>query len=187
MKPGRPLDKTIQVKILDAAAEILKTQGFSALTMDKVAKRSGVAKHSVYRRYSSPVEIAVALLQKLSSEKVSIPNTGSLASDLELIMKDVRSLFENTPFAPVLATLVSAAVIQPELARLARSYLTDRRKGMAVVVERAIDRGELPKSTEPLDFLELHLAPLYYRYLISGQTVNDGFINLIIGSLRQNS
>lgn len=178
---GRPRDHSIDTHILEATAEILGKRGYSGLTMDAVAMRAGISKHTLYRRYKSPAELTVGLLQHLANTTVKIPDTGSLEQDLTLILRGVRQLFQETPFGVVIPALVGASTDNPELANQARLLLRERRNLMMPVIERAFDRGELALPLiESRQLLEYALAPLYYRHIISGEPLTDEFITATV-------
>jgi TetR/AcrR family transcriptional regulator, repressor for uid operon len=49
----QPADDAISQRILDAALELAAASGFRHLTMDDVARRAGVGRMTVYRRFAS--------------------------------------------------------------------------------------------------------------------------------------
>lgn len=173
---GRPRDNSIDSHILDATVTILSQKGYSGLTMDAVATAAKISKHTLYRRYKSPAALTVGLLQHLAHTTIKIPDTGSFEQDLTLMLQDVRQLFQETPFGAVIPALIGASTGNSELASQARSLLKMRRSLMTPVVERAIERGEISKSTQPSHLLEYALSPLYYRHIISGEQLSDQFI-----------
>src|SRR4051812_49737104 len=59
---GRPPLPATEAKILAATREILAEGGVASLTMEGVAVRAGVAKTTVYRRYRSRDDLALAVL-----------------------------------------------------------------------------------------------------------------------------
>ena len=56
-KRGRPRDPTIDARVLAATAELLATEGFSAATVQEIARRAGVPSSAIYRRWPSRVEL----------------------------------------------------------------------------------------------------------------------------------
>lgn len=173
---GRPRNKQIDEQILSATARILAEKGYAGLKMDTVATVAKVSKHTLYLRYKSPAQLTVALLHQLASSTIKLADTGSLEKDLTQLLKDIRQLFLETPFGIVIPALIGASTGNPKMVKRARLYLEERRALMEPLVTRAIERGELPKSVRPREFIETCLAPIYYRYLISGDPINDKFI-----------
>ena len=50
---GRPRDPVVDQAILRAALELFVEHGIAGASIERIAKRAGVAKTSVYRRWSS--------------------------------------------------------------------------------------------------------------------------------------
>ena len=53
MAQGRPRDPLIDQAILRAALELFIEQGIAGATIEKIAQQAGVAKTSIYRRWTS--------------------------------------------------------------------------------------------------------------------------------------
>lgn len=60
--------------------------GYERLSMDAIAARAGVGKTTIYRRYGSKEELVADAIKNLR-EEIAIPNTGSLWSDLDLVIE----------------------------------------------------------------------------------------------------
>src|SRR3954470_15417771 len=76
LQPGVP--KAITEAVLAEWAE----HGYARLSMEGVAKRAGVGKSALYRRWPSKQEMAVAVISEFSVALAAIPDTGSLRGDL---------------------------------------------------------------------------------------------------------
>ncbi|MCH9020821.1 MAG: helix-turn-helix transcriptional regulator, partial [Proteobacteria bacterium] len=77
---GRPRDPEADRAILQATIELLAEIGFSAMSIEGVAARSGVAKTTIYRRFDSKLELVLnAMNRSLAIDE--IPDTGSLRGD----------------------------------------------------------------------------------------------------------
>ena len=58
--------------ILEATRELLIEQGVQGLTVEGVAARAGVAKTTIYRRYRSKHELALAVLFDMVQQAVAV-------------------------------------------------------------------------------------------------------------------
>ena len=61
-RPGRPRESSVDQRLHDAVLELLRTGGPGAVTVDRVAATSGVAKTSIYRRHAHRSELLTAVL-----------------------------------------------------------------------------------------------------------------------------
>ncbi|MBN7507571.1 TetR-like C-terminal domain-containing protein, partial [Mycobacteroides abscessus] len=47
-------------------------------------------------------------------------------------------------------------------------------------IARAVARGELPAGVDVAHVAEQLVAPLYYRVIVTGETVDDAFVDRIV-------
>lgn len=123
-------------------------RGFGRTTVDDVAARAGVGKATVYRRWTSKEDLAVAAMETLYSSEMPEPDTGSVESDLAESYRAVLT-FVNTPEgAAFLRTSIAESVRDNRIAQLYRAS-TERREQMSrTTFERAIERGEVRADTD---------------------------------------
>ena len=140
---GRPRDPGTDDRITRAAAELLLQRGFDRTTVDDVAARAGVGKATVYRRWPSKEDLAVAAMETLYSAEMPEPDTGSIRTDLATSYRAVLT-FVNTPNGEAfLRTSIAESVRDDRIAALHRSSTEQREQQTRVTFERAIRRGEV--------------------------------------------
>lgn len=140
---GRPRDPETDQRITGAAAELLLQRGFDRTTVDDVAARAGVGKATVYRRWPSKEDLAVAAMESLYSTEMPEPDTGSIRTDLAESYRLVL-MFVNTPNGEAfLRTSIAESVRDDRIAALHRSSTEQREQQTRVTFERAIARGEV--------------------------------------------
>lgn len=171
-KRRRPGGRAAEVvsAIYSATLEILEEGGYEGLELPEVAARAGVNKTTVYRRWPSKAELVrdIALLRM--TQDVPLPDTGALQGDLSALLFDIQATLES----PLISGLLQAAVIQGRdveaLKRMRIQFWTERFEVSGQLVERAIERGELPAGTSPRQVLELASSPLFFRSVVTGET-----------------
>jgi AcrR family transcriptional regulator len=140
---GRPRDPGTDDRITRAAAELLLQRGFDRTTVDDVAARAGVGKATVYRRWPSKEDLAVAAMETLYSAEMPEPDTGSIRTDLATGYRAVLT-FVNTPEGEAyLRTSIAESVRDGRIAALYRSSTERREQQSRTTFERAIARGEV--------------------------------------------
>lgn len=178
--PGRPRSVEADRAILDAALEELATHGFDGLTVDAVAARAGVSKATIYRRYPGKTDLVIAAATKLTAPAVSVPDTGSIRTDLTTMLGNFRQLMTGTTAGRVARMMIAELQRNPEVAATYREFITARRAGTIAVVRRAIRRGELREDTDVELLADLVVAPLFYRLFISGRPTGDVFLDAVV-------
>src|SRR3954466_5082278 len=116
---GRPLDPEIDDAIVRAAADHLLEHGIQRMTVPGVAAAAGVAKTTVYRRYQTPAQLALAAIGRLNAASPDSPDTGSTRDDLLVLLEGVRQRIDPT----VTATVLVEAQTHPELLDAAREQM----------------------------------------------------------------
>ncbi len=61
-KPGRPVDPHTAERILDAARQLVFSEGLQAVSMERVAQEAGVSKVTLYTRFANRNELLSALV-----------------------------------------------------------------------------------------------------------------------------
>jgi AcrR family transcriptional regulator len=111
--PGRPRSHDVDVSILKAAVELLASKGPEGLTINAVARRSGVARASIYLRYPSSDALMAATLRAAIGRE-PYPLSGDLEADLRRGAAQAQAILANPVFRAVLPEVVRGLLRQPE-------------------------------------------------------------------------
>ncbi len=163
-----------------ATIELLIVGGPSAVTMDAVAERIGTSKPVLYRRWEDSAALVRDAL--LTSARALIPavDTGSLRGDIRAVLTQWAASF-STPAAALYPVIVGIMAHDRVFAEGFRStVIAWRRAAMRDIFVRAAARGEID-ATLPIDLVsELGQAVLWHRLLITGDVVDDAFIDRVL-------
>lgn len=181
--PGRPRDPAVGDAILSATLDVLTRDGYGRLSVDGIAAQAGVSKATIYRRWASRQELIVAAAQHLSAT-VPVPDTGDIHADLTAIVDELVRLFGAPNTDRLVAALVCGMADDPQLATAFRDgFLSVRRDATRTVLERARDRGEIAEDLDVDTAIDLLASPLYYRLLITGGSIDEGFARQIVDAV----
>ncbi len=170
--PGR--GEKVRVAVLGAARDELRESGYAALSVENVARRAGVHKTTVYRRWADRESLIVDALSDEIGRQIPVPDTGSFEGDLRQLADSFARWAASASGEAVLAALLSDAVRIPELAEARSRIFQERLRRAGPVVVRAMERGEIPSGTDPGQVVRTLVAPLYLRLLITGEPLDDG-------------
>jgi AcrR family transcriptional regulator len=174
---GRPRSEKAHKAILDAAAELLLSRGPSAVSMDEVAERAGVSKATIYRWWPSKETLALdALYTEWAAVQPYPRDTGSLRGDLLALLRPWARLVRSRPYARVITALLTEVHTDPVFAAEYRQRLVEPRRDQArAIFRRAMERGEIPASTNIEIAVDLIYGPLWHRLLHGHAPLNDRF------------
>jgi AcrR family transcriptional regulator len=156
--------------VLQSAFAVLTQKGVEGFTIAEVAKTANVHETSIYRRWGHPTSLVLDACLHFAEHALAIPDTGSLRSDLVLLQERLVALLDS-PLGRALLTL--SVLRQPEAVAARRRYWQQRFDLARVILERAVSRGEFPREADPIVFLEVLIAPLYLRALVTAEPLND--------------
>ncbi|MEV4492583.1 TetR/AcrR family transcriptional regulator [Micromonospora coxensis] len=162
----RPGGRSAQVRrrVLDAVTALLVERGYDALTVDAVAERAGTHRTTVYRRWRDVGGLLADVLAEATGDDWRPPDTGSLDGDLTAINLQVHAALTDDP--PLTGALIAASFRSPPAAEALRVFWADRYDRCAVVVHRAVARGEAPAGTDARALLVAATAPVYHELLL---------------------
>ncbi len=94
-KTSRRRGAALEDAILDAAWDELAERGYSGLTLEGVAKRAGMSRPVLHRRWPTRIDLAAAAMARyVASNPVSVPDLGAVRDELVLLL---RQLSERVP------------------------------------------------------------------------------------------
>lgn len=166
--------------ITRAVLETLAEIGIGRLSMEAVAKRAGVGKSALYRRWSSKTAMVIAVLSDFSVELAATPDTGSLRDDIRETVEALRLWLDHPLFSRILPDLVAESGRNPELAELhTRMIGVPRRERAAEIFARARDRGEIAEGTDLELAMDLLAGPVYWRSAVRAQPVDAAYLDSV--------
>lgn len=171
-------------KILDATRELLGEEGFGSLTVEGVAARAGVAKTTIYRRYRSRNDLALAVLLEMVGDVSTRPYVADTGTEMTRLVDRTVELMSTSVMGRIMKGLVSEVAADPELAQVYRERVVSHRLAdVSALVEHGITRGELRADLDPEMVTDLLLGPIYYRFFLSGAAMGSGFGKRLVTTL----
>jgi AcrR family transcriptional regulator len=161
-------------RVLTTAFEILGQSGIGGFSVDEVARRSGVAKTTIYRHWASREALVLDAASRISAEQ-DVPDSGSLEGDLVAILVNLGHLLSTARWSSVVPSIVDVAERDPEFAAVHGTIQRGHAAPVRMVLERAVERGELSESTDVSTMVSGLVGPLYYRRWFSREPIDDGF------------
>ncbi|WP_432884409.1 TetR/AcrR family transcriptional regulator [Kribbella sp. CA-245084] len=165
-RASRPGGRTARVRseVLAAVEAELAEHGYDGLTIDAVAVRSGVHRTTVYRRWKTVAGLLVDLLRAGADDSWEPADTGSLEGDLIAVNREVHAALTARP--SVTQAVIAASFRTPEAAEALTQFWLDRYERTAIVVRRAVARGEIPAGVDAHQLLLTATGPLYHQLVL---------------------
>jgi AcrR family transcriptional regulator len=150
--------------VLEAAIAELSDLGAQNISVESIAERARVNKTTIYRRWPTPENLIRDALLRIASDGIVVPDTGSLRSDLSKLVDMLRVLLAS-PYTHALIRMHLGGTMHADLARLAMTIQRQKDEQMKTIFVRAIERGELPPSTD-VDLLYDTLVGAFFNLAV---------------------
>jgi AcrR family transcriptional regulator len=165
--------------VLGVTAELLLERGFAGASVDEITRRSGVAKTTIYRHWPTRGDLLRDACSSIGTP-LQVPDTGSFEGDVTALVTSLAHLLRSEKWTSVLPSIIDAAERDPDIAavysRLQKGYSAP----LLFIVQRAMERGELPKPTDAATLVAALTGPLFYRRWFSREPLTSAFAKQIV-------
>jgi AcrR family transcriptional regulator len=143
--PGRPRRAEVDAAILDAALDLLIEHGVEATTIEQVAKRAGVTRPTVYRRFPDKNQMLVAAIHMAHVGQQTLPPQMPECRDVEHML----SLWAQALCEPrrrrLMRRLMSSLDDHPDLREAYwNASIKHRNEWIRTILEQTRDHGDFP-------------------------------------------
>jgi AcrR family transcriptional regulator len=175
------LQQTVTAAIGDALLAELAACGYARTSMEAIARRAGVGKAALYRRWPSKDAMVIDLLGRAVRENVlPTPDTGSLRGDLAEFLAGLYCQLSHPLVVAIGPSLLAEIATRSQLGDQLLEVVREPRRAVArAILRNAIERGEVPEDLHADVAIDLIAGPLALRVLILGEVSNDYLAALV--------
>lgn len=179
---AKVLDERVRrsrAKVLGVTTELLFERGFGGASVDEISRRSGVAKTTIYRHWPTRTDLLRDACSTIGTPQ-DTPDTGSFESDMMALVTNLAHLLRSAKWTSVLPSVIDAAERDPDIADMYGSLQRSYSAPFETIIQRAVRKGELPRSTDVAVLIAAVTGPLFYRRWFSREPVSDDFAKQIV-------
>jgi AcrR family transcriptional regulator len=166
---GRPRDGRIDRAVLDAIGQMILEGGYRSLSFEGVAARSGVTKNTVYRRYPTKADLALAFLDQTHPRLPEPDANASVDENIQCMLRGMVQQFDRDPtLIGVISSLAGEEQGDPQLRSVVNRHSTERLQPLFEALRVGVDHGELPDSTDVEVGATLLYGPVLAEYMLHG-------------------
>jgi hypothetical protein len=116
----------------------------------------------------------------LSEDKVPRFGLRDVRADLRVVVDSLRALMNDPLTGRAARMFVIDAQRDDQLREMHREFVAGKRARTNEMIRSAIARGQLRADVDPVVAGESLVAPVFYRYLVSGEPVDDAFLDAVV-------
>ena len=172
---GRPRSEASRAALLDAAYWRMVEVGYSALTVDAVAKAAGAGKQTIYRWWPSKAALAIEAVYAKAAQRIDRPREAAArGADVAAFLRPEFAALR--PLSPSLPPLLADARQDPRTLIAFREALVEPR--CATLAQILARRGV---AAETATALVVAIDGAIWRALWLGETLDDGLAQRLAG------
>ncbi len=175
---------TIEQATLDAARQLLADSGVKGLTIEGVSARTGIAKTTLYRRWRSKEDLALAVVLDMARTAIAAPSHGDIRQALISYLDAATTILRTTLMGRVMQGLASDLATDPAMAEAFRAEVGAlRATHLTELVRHGVETGHVRDDVDVALLQDLLFGPIYYRLLFSGTPLEEDLAERIVDAV----
>lgn len=176
---ARTLSETARDAMIECAREVIGTTGVHACTVDEVARRTGIAKTTIYRHFGGSDALVLAAVDGMVKTS-DAPDTGSFLGDLRVIMKRYVNIARNPANRELFGWMMTRSMQDAEFATMFRSVRVQPKGPTVIALQRAIARGEVHPTLDLSLAIHLIQGPFISKQTIENEEPTDDEVETLL-------
>jgi AcrR family transcriptional regulator len=165
--PGRPRDPHADTAILKAAVDLLIERGIDQTSMEGIAKRAGVAKVTVYKRWKSKEDLLADAIEKARDDIPRVHSAGELPDLLDALLPRWGEVLADPRYRALSARLLSAGPSHPALLEAYwHHHVLPRRQQAHALLRQAQADGVLTPTADIDVLLDMMAGAVIHHLLL---------------------
>ena len=168
---GRPREASTDLAILRAGLDLFIERGVEGVSIEQIAKKAGVGKPTIYRRFSTKEDLIAAAMETLVAEQVpwaprDVIETDSPYGLVEAAIDTAAAAVATPQYRSLVARVFGCAVSHPALMAVYwERYILPRRQLAAALLQRARQEGTVADHTDFEVAIDMMVGAVTYRVL----------------------
>jgi len=172
---GRPRSEQSRTAVLDATRNLLATTRVGDLTIDAIARESGVAKMTIYRWWANRNAVVIDTFIDLMLPSTPVRDADSameaMSEHLILLVRQYRG-----EVGKMVAEILAEGQSDPVLRDAFRErFFRQRRADVRAVVVRGQETGEFSAELDVDTALDMMYGAVYFRLLMGHKNLDARF------------
>ncbi|WP_067832045.1 TetR/AcrR family transcriptional regulator [Actinomadura kijaniata] len=168
--PGRPRDPHADAAILRAAVDLLIERGVDQTSMEGIAKRAGVAKVTVYKRWKSKEDLLADAIERVRDDIPGVAPARAareLPELIETLLPRWGEALADPRYRALSARLLGAGPGHPALLEAYwNHHVLPRRERSRALLRRAQDEGVLDPAADVDVLLDMMAGAIIHHLLL---------------------
>jgi AcrR family transcriptional regulator len=173
-------------RVIVATVELIDRIGYRSVTIDAVARASGVSKSTIYRHWSSRKTLVLEAFTSDTDESTEVADTGDAIADLRTYLLKLAFRLNVRGAGPIMTGLISDALNDQEFATSFRAKVIEaRRHAFLQILLRGQHRGQIRTDVDLRSVIDAIYGSIHHRLLMTGQPIDAPFASALTDFAQQ--
>ena len=163
--------------VISAATELLVEAGPSAVTIDAIVARSGVAKSTIYRHWASRDEVLLDVMEVCAPDLGEPDPAIGVEAGLHEIGHRIGAMLNDPEWARVLPALLMLKTHAHGIADLEKRMEERQSEVLSSLMRRGVEEGLLRPDAEDPEASAVLVGPLFFAQLTGSVPIDAGFVD----------
>ncbi|TLM81806.1 TetR/AcrR family transcriptional regulator [Pseudarthrobacter sp. NamE5] len=180
--PAGSRESEMRQRVLSATAELIDRFSYDDVTIDAVARASGVSKSTLYRHWPARRVLVLEAFTYKTNLLTHIEETGDVTHDLHAYLIALTRCLNEGKTASTVANLLAEAIRSKEFSGLYRqTLLRDRRHGFLAILERGQEQGQVRRDADLGTVVDALYGAVHHRLVATGEAISGPFLRRLSG------
>jgi AcrR family transcriptional regulator len=171
-------------RIMRAALDLALEAGYAKLSIEAVAARAGVGKHTVYRRWPSKGLLFLDAVLSVDAPSLDYPDTGDVVADLRTQIYAAVDHLASPERGPLFRELVGEAQHDAAVATgLKERFITPQTDKTVARLRTAQELGQVDPDYDLGMAMSVLSGPLYFQFLVAQEPVTHQYVDRMLDAL----
>ena len=173
---GRPRDESIELKIHHAVVELLIERGYTGTTIEQVAKRTGIGRPTIYRRYSSRSAMINEVVKTILNESLdALVENADPYINVQNHLVNTVDMLTTTAIGPIYRAVIAEIPLDSALSDIVGQVGQVRRQRLRKAVNRALRAHAIEIKGAVDTFIDGMIGAIYFRYLMAPEALTSRY------------
>lgn len=161
--------------VIRAATELLVEGGPTAVTIDAVVARSGVAKSTIYRHWESRDEVLLSVIEACAPTLPEPDPDADVVTSIRETLRSITRSLNDPEWARLLPALLMMRYHEAGIAAIEKRLEREQDKVLTTLLRRAVDEGVVADDVDVQEAIAMLVGPLLFAHLTEAVPLDEGF------------
>jgi AcrR family transcriptional regulator len=156
--------------VIDAGMNLLLEQGPDGVNHAAIASAAGVSRTTLYKYWPTRAKLLLEILAAFDAHP-QLASSGEVRADLLMLVGELQTSMSDPTRRRVFSSMIAQAQWDDDVSEAQSEVRAIPLGGLAVLLDAAVERGEIIEGVVPIDAAGRLIGPLMFAALVANQDV----------------